>query len=101
MTEELYSDGFANIVVTGTIVRIDLMALVGQDAEGKPRFEARKRLIMPLDGFLRSYAMSDDVVGKLEKAGIVNRRTPPAAGPTIHATAAPAGDAPAAPSKKK
>jgi len=77
MTEELYSDGYANIVVTGTIVRIDLMALAGQDAEGKPRFEVRKRLIMPLDGFLRSYAMSDDIVNKLQKAGIVNRRTPP------------------------
>ena len=100
MPAEIYSDGFANIMVTGTIVRIDLMSLAGQDAEGKPRFEPGPRLIMPLDGFLRSYAMSDDVVGKLEKAGIVNRRTPPPAGPTIEARAAPAA-APVGPSKKK
>ncbi len=97
MAEELYSDGFANIVVTGTIVRIDLMALVGQDAEGKPKFEARRRLVMPLDGFLRSFTMSEDVVNKLQKAGVINRRTPPADGPTIQASTAPA----AAPSKKK
>jgi hypothetical protein len=97
MAEELYSDGFANIVVTGTIVRIDLMALVGQDAEGKPKFEARRRLVMPLDGFLRSFTMSEDVVNKLQKAGVINRRTPPADGPTIQASTAPA----AAPAKKK
>jgi len=100
MAEELYSDGFANIVVTGTMVRIDLMALVGQDAEGKPKFEARRRLVMPLDGFLRSYTMAEDVVGKLQKAGVINRRTPLAAGPTIQASPAPDTLA-AAPSKKK
>ena len=95
MAEELYSDGFANIVVTGTIVRIDLMALAGQDAQGKPRFEVRRRLVMPINGFLRSYAMADDVVNKLQKAGIVNRRTPPpVAGPTIQASAAPEAPAP-------
>jgi hypothetical protein len=100
MAEELYSDGFANIVVTGTIVRIDLMALVGQDAEGKPKFEARRRLVMPLDGFLRSYGMADDVVNKLQKAGVINRRTPQEAGPTIQASTAPNTQA-GAPSKKK
>ena len=45
MTQETYTDGFANIVVTGTIVRVDLMALVGADADGKPRFETRGRLM--------------------------------------------------------
>ena len=41
----------------------------------------------PLDGFLRSYAMAEDVVNKLQKAGIVNRRTPPPAqGPMIQAS---------------
>ena len=87
MTDEMYTDGFANIVVTGTIVRIDLMSLAGQDADGKPRFEVKKRVVMPLDGFLRSYAMSEDVVNKLQKAGVVNRRTPPPApGPMIQSS---------------
>jgi len=100
MAEELYSDGFANITVTGTIVRIDLMALAGQDAQGKPRFEVRRRLVMPIDGFLRSYAMAEDVVNKLTKAGIVNKRTPPPApGPTIEASAGSAASA-VAPKKK-
>ena len=98
MADERYTDGFANIVVTGTIVRIDLMVLAGQDANGKPRFEVREKLVMPLDGFLRSYAMADDVVNKLQKAGVINRRTPPPeSGTTIQAAAA----AESAPTKKK
>ncbi len=87
MSEEVFTDGFANIAVTGTVVRIDLMSMTGQDKDGKPRFETRQRLLMPLDGFLRSYSMCEDVVGKLMKAGIVNKRTADApAGPTIQAS---------------
>ena len=95
MADELYTDGFANIVVTGTIVRIDLMSLAGQDAGGKPRFDVKKRIVLPLDGFLRSYAMAEDVVNKLQKAGVVNRRTPPPAqGPMIQASPMPESPAP-------
>ena len=87
MNEEIYSDGFGNIAVTGTVVRIDLVSMAGAGADGKPRFENRVRLVMPLDGFLRSFSMSEDVVGKLMKAGIVNKKNPDApAGPSIQAT---------------
>lgn len=96
MAQEIFSDGFANIAVTGAIVRIDLMSMVGQDKDGKPRFEAKERLVMPLDAFLRSYTMADDVINKLMKAGVVNKRTPDAPPPTIQASAADA----AAPRKK-
>ena len=87
MAQEFFTDGFANIAVTGTVVRIDLMSMVGVDKENKPRLEVKQRLIMPIDAFLRSYSMSEDVVNKLVKAGIVNKRTPPQAGPTIQASA--------------
>ena len=87
MSQEFFTDGFANIAVTGTIVRIDLMSMVGVDKENKPRLEVKQRLIMPLDAFLRSYSMADDIVSKLMKAGIVNKRTPAAPGPTIQASA--------------
>jgi len=87
MSQEFFTDGFANIAVTGTIVRIDLMSMVGVDKENKPRLEVKQRLIMPLDAFLRSYSMADDIVNKLMKAGIVNKRTPAAPGPTIQASA--------------
>ena len=84
MSQEFYTDGFANIAVTGTVVRVDLMSMTGQDKDGKPSFEVKQRVVMPLDGFLRSFSMSEDVVNKLMKAGIVNKRTPDAApGPTV------------------
>lgn len=86
MTTEFFTDGFANIAVTGTIVRIDLMSMVGVDKEGKPRLEVKQRMVMPLDAFLRSYSMADDIVNKLMKAGVVNKRTPDAPGPTIQAS---------------
>lgn len=84
MNEEFFTDGFANVAVTGTVVRIDLMSMAGQDKDGKPRFEVKKRMVMPLDAFLRSYTMSEDIVNKLIKAGVVGKRTPDApAGATI------------------
>lgn len=86
MTQEFFTDGYANIAVTGTVVRIDLMSMTGADKDGKPRLEVKQRMIMPLDAFLRSYAMADDIVKKLMKAGIVNKRTPEAPGPTIQAS---------------
>lgn len=87
MTTEFFTDGFANIAVTGTVVRIDLMSMVGVDKEGKPRLEVKQRMVMPLDAFLRSYSMADDIVNKLMKAGVVNKRTPAEPGPTIQASA--------------
>jgi hypothetical protein len=86
MSKEFFSDGFANIAVTGTVVRIDLMSMVGVNPDGKPRMEVKSRMVMPLDAFLRSYAMSEDIVNKLIKAGVVNKRTPPEPGPTIQAS---------------
>jgi hypothetical protein len=86
MNEEIFSDGFGNIAVTGTVVRIDLVSLSGQGADGKPTFTSRHRLVMPLDGFLRSFSMSEDVVGKLMKAGVVNKKTPDSPGPTIQSS---------------
>lgn len=74
MSEEIYCDGFGNIMVTGALVRIDLVSMTTPDAQGKPQFQSSKRLVMPLDAFLRSFSMSEDVIGKLMKAGIVAKK---------------------------
>lgn len=77
MEKELFVDGFGNIIVTGTMVRIDLVALVEPGADGKePRFEHRQRLVMPLDGFLRSFGMAESVVKKMVDAGVVGMNKP-------------------------
>lgn len=91
MSQELFADSFGNIAVTGTLVRIDLVSLSGQDKDGKPVFEKTHRVVMPLDGFLRSFSMSEDVIQRLIKAGLVQRK-----GDTAEATPAAAAT-PAAP----
>ncbi|MEO5347355.1 MAG: hypothetical protein H7834_13415 [Magnetococcus sp. YQC-9] len=77
---EIFCDTFGNIVVTGNIVRIELATLdPTQSDQNNPKLETRSRLIMPLDGFLRSFGMSKQVVDKLTEAGVL-RRAPVADG---------------------
>ncbi|NGZ05239.1 MAG: hypothetical protein G8237_02675 [Magnetococcales bacterium] len=74
--QESYCDTFGNIVVTGNIVRIDLATLDPNSPDkNNPKLETRSRLIMPVDGFLRSFGMSQQVIDKLVEAGVL-RRTP-------------------------
>jgi len=87
---EIFADTFNGIAVTGSLIRIDLATLVPESAGGQgsqPRFESHQRLIMPIDGFLRAFALSEDVVKKLMAAGIVTQR---GTQPEAVAAAAPA-----------
>ncbi|GAB0056713.1 hypothetical protein SIID45300_01024 [Candidatus Magnetaquicoccaceae bacterium FCR-1] len=81
---EIYCDTFGNIVVTGNIVRIELATLdPSQSDANNSKMETRSRLIMPLDGFLRSFGMSKQVVDKLTEAGVLRRN------PAVEGGAAP------------
>lgn len=73
MSDEIYCDGIGNIQVTGTLVRIDLISMVDNDAEGKPRFRISRRLILPLDAFVRSFSLQENTMKKLMEAGIVGK----------------------------
>ena len=95
---DIFADTFNGIAVTGNLIRIDLATLVPDSAGGQgqqPRFESRQRLIMPIDGFLRAFALSEDVMKKLLAAGIVTQRGAQAEG------AAAAAAAPAVEEKKE
>ncbi|MBF0212534.1 MAG: hypothetical protein HQM00_03090 [Magnetococcales bacterium] len=73
---ETYCDTFGNIVVTGNIVRIELSSLDPTNPDqSNPKLETKSRLIMPVDGFLRAFGMSRQVIDKLVEAGVI-RRTP-------------------------
>ena len=73
---EIFADGMAEITLSGGMVRIDLCSLSPskQDKEGKPQLEFRQRIIMPPDGFLRSFSAMEDLVKKLVDAGVVKTR---------------------------
>ncbi len=72
---ELYADGIGEITLAGGMVRMSLVSLIGSRREGEqPRFENRERIIMPPDGFLRSFSAMEDLVKQLINAGLVKPR---------------------------
>ena len=85
---EVFVDGIGEIGLVGGVVRIDLVSLSTQqrDAEGKPAMVFRERLVMPPEGFLRTFTAMQNLLTRLEEAGVVKR----IAGqePTVQATPA-------------
>lgn len=75
MTEERYADAIGEITLVGPTVRIDLVSLspTAKDEKGQPRPEFRQRIVMPVDGFLQSFAMMARVMQKMEAQGLIKR----------------------------
>ena len=97
---ELFADGIGEITLAGGMVRMSLVSLVGSRREGdQPRFETRERIIMPPDGFLRSFSAMEDLVKQLIQAGLVKPRTEPEAGGAGDGAAVASKGAAAAPAK--
>jgi hypothetical protein len=73
---EIFADGIGEIVLSGGMVRLDLVALSGsqREASDKPKLEFRQRIVMPPDGFLRSFSAMEDLVRQLVDAGLVKPR---------------------------
>jgi len=92
MQEEVYSDGVAEITVTGPIVRIDLMSLspTERDARNNPKPVFRQRIVMPIDAFANAVELMQKAVNGLIESGAI-RQTPAAPGDNVHTLGA--GDA--------
>lgn len=73
---EFYADGIGEITLSGGMVRMDLVTLQGsqKDSENKPKLEFSQRVIMPPDGFLRSFSAMENLVKQLIDAGLVKPR---------------------------
>lgn len=71
--QEIFADGIGEISLAGGMVRMDLVSLVGsQNSEGnKPRLVPKTRLVMPPEGFLRSFSAMENLVKQLIDAGLV------------------------------
>jgi hypothetical protein len=80
MQDEVYSDGIAEITVTGPIVRVDLMSLspTERDAKNNPKAVFRQRIVMPVDAFANSVDLMRKAVQGLIDAGVIK---PPSATP--------------------
>ena len=72
---EFFADGIGEITLSGGMVRMDLVTLKGsQNSENKPKLEFSQRIIMPPDGFLRSFSAMENLVKQLVDAGLVKPR---------------------------
>lgn len=81
MHDELYTDGIEEIMVSGTIVRVDLVSLspTERDANNMPKKVFRQRLIFSAEAFANSVEVMQNALRGLVDAGVVTRGTPKAA----------------------
>ena len=79
MNDEVYSDGIAEITITGPIVRIDLMSLspTERDAKNNPKPVLRQRIVMPVDAFANSVELMQKAVNGLIEAGAIKKTPTP------------------------
>lgn len=75
MNKEIFVDAVSAVHVTGNLVRIDLMTVQPQlkSENGQPVVEVNQRIIMPLEGFVQSVAVQDNVIQQLVAAGVLQQ----------------------------
>lgn len=73
MNQDMFVDGIGNINVTGNIVRIDLVALQPQmkNEKGEPLYAVTQRIVMPLEGFVKSAELQQNILQQLIKNGVL------------------------------
>lgn len=78
MQTELYSDGVAEVSVSGTIVRMDLMSLSAteRDESNRPKPVLRQRVIFSVEGFANSVEVMQRALQGLVDAGAIRRTQP-------------------------
>lgn len=82
----LFADRIVNVMVTGTLIRLELGAFGPPAAEGEqPKLQATQTLVMPLDGFLASFGMLDAMAKKMVADGMLKPRPPTDPAPTAEA----------------
>jgi hypothetical protein len=75
---ELFAQTVGRIDVVGGVMRLELATLVPVEGEA-PKMEPCGVLVMPMEGFLQSLNMMQEMVQKMAEGGLV-RLNPPAAG---------------------
>lgn len=74
MSDERFADAIGEIALVGSTVRMDLVSLGGEkDDKGQPKPVFRQRIVMPVEGFVRSFGVMAQVMQQLEKQGVIKR----------------------------
>ena len=71
-----FADGIGEITLAGGMVRMDLVTMTGrpEDQSQQPKMAVTGRVVMPPDGFLRSFSAMENLVKQLIEAGLVKPR---------------------------
>jgi len=70
---EIFADGIGQIHFLGGMVRYDFMTYQPAGDGKEPVAEASVRVIMPPEGFLRTYNSMQQLIDKLVEAGILQK----------------------------
>ncbi len=75
MNKEIFADGISAVHITGNLVRIDLMTVQPhlKSDNDQPVVEINNRIIMPLEGFVQSLSVQDNMVKQLIDAGVLKK----------------------------
>jgi hypothetical protein len=69
-----FADTILNVSITGNLVRLDLGTVVPTNTKtGKQELRATPtfQVVMPLEGFVRSFGMQEQVIKKLVADGVL------------------------------
>lgn len=75
MNREIFADAISAVHITGNLVRIDLMSLQPhlKSKDGQPVYDISQRIIMPLEGFAKSFSIQERVIQQLIENGVLKR----------------------------
>jgi len=76
--EEIYADGIQQIHFVQQMVYFDLMTLQPEQDGVAPVRQQRERIIMPLQGFLRTFDSTQQLIDKLVDGGVLQKNQPTA-----------------------
>ena len=91
MNEQVYADDIGAIIVSGAIVRLDLMIMspTEKESSGKPKLVMQQRVIMPIDAFVRAANRMQTSVEDMVKKGVITRAPKGTPTPKDQANSAP------------
>ena len=73
MNKEIFVDAVSTVHVAGNMVRIDLMTLQPhlKSENDQPVYDVSQRIIMPLEGFVSSFAIQENMIKQLLDMGVL------------------------------
>ena len=76
MGEDIFVDQLVDLAVTGSLVRLDFANLspAPQKDGEQPALQLSRRLIMPIDSFLKAHEAMARMVGLMLEKGTISRR---------------------------